>query len=44
MALALGIVVEPEQDAAVEDVHHFLLLLFAEKLCAGHALNAVAWF
>jgi hypothetical protein len=36
VALALRIVVEAEQDAAVEDVHHFVLLFLAEKLCAGH--------
>jgi hypothetical protein len=33
-------VVEPEKDAFIEDVHHFLLLLFSEKLCAGHGVAA----
>jgi hypothetical protein len=40
MALALRIVVEPEQDAAVEDVHHFLLFLFAKKFGARHGIGA----
>ena len=40
VALALGIVVVAEEHARVQDVHHFLASLFAEKFCAGHGVAA----
>jgi len=42
MALALGIVVVAEEHARVEDVHHFLLLLFAEQFGAWHVVRIEA--